>query len=68
MLALYRKSPVPLDVSVWAAALHVLGLSLLGDDEQENEGIPEKYGVEAEAVNNAVIHMKRIETDLFNLK
>ena len=68
LFALYPKSPVPLDVSVWAAALHVLGLSLLGDDEQENEGIPEKYGVEAEAVKKAVIHMKRIETDLFNLK
>ncbi|UTR11291.1 tetratricopeptide repeat protein [Evansella sp. LMS18] len=68
LFALYPKSPVPLDTRVWAAALHVLGLSLMDNEKNRVKQISQRYRAQTEEVNNAVIHMRKIEAHLFKTK
>ncbi|MBU9710970.1 tetratricopeptide repeat protein [Evansella tamaricis] len=68
LFALYPKSPEPLDASVWAAALHIMGVLLMDDDDMEERDLPARYGVSTEQVNLAVKHMKEIESHLFMIQ
>ncbi|MDQ0256476.1 tetratricopeptide (TPR) repeat protein [Evansella vedderi] len=63
LFALYPKSPTPSDKTVWAAALHSLGFTLMGVEQDLNE-VTSRYGVDKEEVIKAVEHMKSIEADL----
>ncbi|SDZ05279.1 Tetratricopeptide repeat-containing protein [Evansella caseinilytica] len=64
LFALYPKSPKPLDAPVWAAALHILGLSLL-DDASQPDDVCGKYHVKEQDAFTAVEHIKGIETHIF---
>ncbi|MDG5786899.1 tetratricopeptide repeat protein [Evansella sp. AB-P1] len=67
LFALYPKKPIPSDIALWAAALHILGTMLM-NNELHNEDVEEiaiKYKVHHQDVMKAVEHMKGIESYLF---
>ncbi|ADU31382.1 tetratricopeptide repeat protein [Evansella cellulosilytica] len=66
LFALYPKSPSPPIGNLWAAALHVLGLELMGG-QQEVKDVVSSYRVREQDVYQAVEHMKKIELNIFDL-
>lgn len=67
LFAIYPKSPEPLNIEVWACALHHMGLNLLEDDQSINETI-HKYEADNSEVKQALIHLKEIESVLFSIE
>lgn len=65
LFALYPKAPSPLNIAVWAAALHIIGNMLMGDNDIEVEYICSRYGTKKEEVLKAVDELKKIESHLF---
>ncbi|PYZ97306.1 hypothetical protein CR205_01505 [Alteribacter lacisalsi] len=68
LFAIYPKSPVPLDASLWAAALHHLGTELLMESDGEMleaEETAALYGVKEDELRAAAAHIRSIETHLF---
>ncbi|UTR15497.1 tetratricopeptide repeat protein [Salipaludibacillus sp. LMS25] len=66
LFALFPKSPEPLDINIWACALHQMGRQLLEEDSSIEEMLT-VYQVEKEDVEKAVDHLKKIETLLFSM-
>lgn len=66
LFALYPKSPTPHDGDTWAAALHSLGLNLMGNEKDKD--IIHTYGVEEDDVLAAMEHMKSVESDLLMIQ
>ncbi|MCR6095630.1 tetratricopeptide repeat protein [Salipaludibacillus agaradhaerens] len=66
LFALFPESPEPLDINIWACALHHMGRNLLEEDTRIEE-ILILYQVEEEDVKKAVDHLKQIETLLFSM-
>lgn len=67
LFAIYPKSPEPLNIEVWACALHHMGLNLLEDGHSINETI-HKYEADNSEVKQALIHLKEIESVLFSIE
>ncbi|WP_235849085.1 tetratricopeptide repeat protein [Bacillus alkalicola] len=67
LFALYPKSPEPLDASVWAAALHITGVSLMNGEEEAGK-IAKRYSADEAEVMKAVKHMKGIESQLYMIQ
>lgn len=67
LFAIYPKSPEPLNIEVWACALHHMGVNLLEDDHSINETI-HKYEADNSEVKQALIHLKQIESVLFSIE
>ncbi|RKL65962.1 hypothetical protein CR203_17985 [Salipaludibacillus neizhouensis] len=65
LFAIYPQAPIPLDIEVWACALHHMGNSLMEEETSYIEDVLPFYGSEKEATVTAVKQMKEIESLLF---
>lgn len=66
LFALYPLSPEPLDVALWAAALHKTGVDMSGLEEDELK-IAKMYNVDVEEMEQCSLKIKKNEEETFRV-